>query len=215
MPAYLRRVEIDWSWPQLTLTERAVVRRHEARANADPGTHTYATLKAALAAASRELPGREIRSRARDDGGEYLLVAREGRCFDSDDRSFDEEGAFRETLSAEDYRAAGVEKIYVALYWPEEMLRALQAQAIRLDRSISSLVQNAWIVGASSSDDPAAGGGLPRDGKAHKRSVYLPIGIYAEVAEIAAREDRSMSWVMRRALARAWPKITSLPEVTE
>jgi uncharacterized small protein (TIGR04563 family) len=211
MPAYLQHFEIDWGWPRLSEAERAVVRRHEARAQADPGTHTLTTLKEALAASSRELQGREIRSHAEDEHGEYALVAREGRCSDADDDSFNEEGKFPDLLTADDYRAAGVEKLYVGLYWPEGMLRAIQAQASRLDRSLSWVVQKAWIVAKGSTSPPADDNGLPRDGDRRKQSIYLPIEIYAELAEVAAREDRSMSFLVQRALTTSWPTITTLP----
>ena len=205
MPEYLQHFEIDWGWPRLSEAERAVARRHEARAQADPGTHTLTTLKEALAAASRELRNREIRSHAEDEHGEYALVAREGRCSDADDDSFDEAGKFPDLLTADDYHVAGVEK----LYWPEGMLRAIQAQASRLDRSLSWVVQKAWIV-AKGPTSPATGdNGLPRDGDRRKQSIYLPIEIYAELAEAA--KDRSMSWLVQRALTTSWPTITTLP----
>lgn len=211
MPAYVQHFEIDWGWPRLSEAERAVVRRHEARAQADPGTHTLATLKEALAAASRELPGREIRSRVEDENGEYALVAREGRCSDADDDAFDEEGKFPDLLTADDYRAAGIDKVYVGLYWPEGMLRAIKAEASRLDRSLSWVVQKAWVLARGKASAATGDSGLPRDGDRRKQSMYLPIGIYAEVAELAAREDRSMSFVVQRALTTAWPTITTIP----
>jgi uncharacterized small protein (TIGR04563 family) len=211
MPEYLRRFDIDWGWPRLSEAERAVVRRHEARAHAEPGTHTLVTLKEALAAASRELPGREIRSRAMDEYGEYALVAREGRCSDAEPGAFDEGGEFSGPLSADDYRAAGVKTLYVSLFWPESMLRVLQEQAHRLDRSLSWVVQKALAVSGAGTSAPTEDGALPRVGARCKQSVYLPIEIWAELHERADREDRSMSSLVQQALAGAWPAITKLP----
>jgi uncharacterized small protein (TIGR04563 family) len=214
LPSYLDTFETDWGWLALSEAERAVVRRHEARFQADPGTHTLATLMEALSEASRELPGREIRSRASDEGGEYALVSRDGRCLESEEGSFDEEGVFPESPTPDDYRAAGVGKVYVGLYWPENMLEAIKAQASRLDWSLSALVQKAWAIAKSSSSLAATSGDLPRDGARRKQSIDLPIDVYAEVAELATREDRSMSFVVQRALSAAWPAVTALPDST-
>ena len=43
MTSLLHDVEIDWGWPQLTAEERVVVRRHEARLEADRRGHTTHT----------------------------------------------------------------------------------------------------------------------------------------------------------------------------
>ena len=52
MPDYLDHFEIDWSWPKLDDEARAIVRKHEAYAQADPGTLTYDTLSTALVKSS-------------------------------------------------------------------------------------------------------------------------------------------------------------------
>jgi uncharacterized small protein (TIGR04563 family) len=211
MPASVRSFEIDWGWPQLSEVERCVVRRHQARAHADPGAQTLATLKEALAAASCELPGRVIRSRIVDEHGKRALSARDGRCSDATDESFDEEGKYPDPLTADDYRAAGVEKLCVGLFWPESMLEAIQTQACRLDRSFSWVVEKAWIIAKDVASTSTGGNSLPRDGDRRKQSIYLPIEIYAELADIARREERSMSVVVQRALTAAWPTVTTMP----
>jgi uncharacterized small protein (TIGR04563 family) len=211
MPTYLQHFEIDWGWPRLSEAERTVVRRHEARKQADAAAVTLTTLKEALAAASSELQGREIRARAEDEGGQYAIVAREGRCSEAEEDRFDDEGKFPDGLTADDYRAAGVKKLCVGLFWPEGMLDAMKAQASRLDRSLSWVVEKSWIVAQGSAPPPAGGNALARDGDRRKQSIYLPIEIYAELADIAAREDRSMSFLVQRALTTAWPTIATLP----
>lgn len=151
-----------------------------------------------------------VRAQAEDDCGRHVLVARAGQCSKSDDDSFDPEGKFPDLLTAGDFRAAGVEKLDVGLFWPGEMLRAIQEEAFRLDRSLSWVVQKAWVLAkkpsAASGKDP----GLPMGGARQRQSIYLPIEIYAELSEIAACEDRSMSFVIQRALSTAWPAIRML-----
>lgn len=215
MPAYLHDFTIDWGWPRLSEPERGVVRRHEARAQADPHAHTLATLREALAAASRELPGRAIRARAADEQGEHALMARDARCADDHAASFDEGGRFPEPLTAADYRAAGVEQLCVGLFWPEGMLSAIAAQAARLHRSLSWVVEQAWVVAKTAAAVPAGSPALPRDGDRRRQSIHLPIDIYAELADVAAREERSMSVVVQRALTAAWPTLTTLPAGAE
>src|SRR6185503_6631518 len=112
MPAYLQQFEIDWSWPRLSESERAVVRRHEARAQAEPGQQTLATLSEALAAASRELAGRELRALAADADGQHALVARDGACARASQVFFDQDGTFPDPLTAADFRAVGIDKLY-------------------------------------------------------------------------------------------------------
>ena len=62
--------------------------------------------------------------------------------------------------------------------------------------------------------EPTSADGLftcPRFLDRRKQSIYLPIEIYAELVEAASREDRSMSWLVQRALTTSWPTITTLP----
>jgi uncharacterized small protein (TIGR04563 family) len=213
MPAHVRRFEIDWGWPRLSAPERAVVRRHEARARAEPGAHTVATLREALALASQELPGRAVRARVEDEHGVHELHAADGRCADADAGSFDEQGRFPELLTVDAFRDAGVESMWVGLYWPEDLLREMQAEAARLDRSVSWIVEKAWTI-ATSSTPIVRGRRPPHDGPRRKHSVYLSIALYDQLASAAAREDRSMSALAQRAIVTAWPTLTSLPADT-
>ncbi len=213
MPAYLDRAVIDWSWPSLNDAEQGTVRLFEARHQADPGTHTLDTFKAALASVSSKLPGRTLRARAQDEHGSYELVASAGAAEVSESAGFDDSGVFKEALSPDDFRAAGVEKLWVGLYFPAPMLAAVKGEATRADKSLSFVVQTAL----------RAGFGLPADAPTHdfgsansdkrKQSVYLPLDLYTELRGRADREDRSLSWVAQSAIARGWPDVTALPTV--
>jgi uncharacterized small protein (TIGR04563 family) len=58
---------------------------------------------------------------------------------------------------------ARTEKQKQSLYFPEEMLREIMAQSVRLDRSLSWTVQQAWRVARGQVRDfPAADPGAPR-----------------------------------------------------
>jgi uncharacterized small protein (TIGR04563 family) len=52
----------------------------------------------------------------------------------------------RHCHSEEDETMAGSDKRKQSLYFPEEMLKEIQAEAVRQDRSLSWLVQKAWRV---------------------------------------------------------------------
>ena len=151
--------------------------------------------------------------RAEDLRGSHGLVAEDGCCAAGDASRFDPAGRFPEALTSEDVRGAAVQKLLVPLLWPEDMLRAIEEQARRLDRSLSWVVQKAWMVVRNDGGRTVPQGEdlLPRGGSPRKQSIDLPLDIYAELAGIAAREDRSMSRVMQLALAVAWPVITDLP----
>ena len=210
MPIYLEHFAIDWGWPRLTESERAVVRQHEARAMADPASHTRTTLAEALVKASRELPGRVIRAQAEEEDAAFVIVARDGTCADEADAGFDPDGAFPEVLTAADYMAAGVDRIRVGLFWPGAMLDALFAQAKRLDHSLSWVIEQAWMIAEATPDGARDASGPPRDGPRVRQSVYLAVEVYAGLTETAVREDRSMSWVIQRAVARAWRRLSAL-----
>lgn len=226
MSANLRTFEIDWGWQLLSNAERAQVRRHEARLRVALVPWTRARLEDALARASRDLPGRQIRARVRDEGGTHVLVATDGSCVAGDPACFDPAGGFPDTLTDEELRAAagpgpvdetvgpaGGQKLLVPLDWPADMLRAMEEQSRRLGQPLSWVVQKAWLVVRNDGGRTVPQGEdlLPRGGTPRKQSIYLPLDIYAELAGIAAREDRSMSRVMQLALAVAWPVITDLP----
>jgi uncharacterized small protein (TIGR04563 family) len=58
---------------------------------------------------------------------------------------------------------ARTEKQKQSLYFPEDMLKEIMAESVRLDRSLSWTVQQAWRVArAQVRDFPAADPGAPR-----------------------------------------------------
>lgn len=54
---------------------------------------------------------------------------------------------------------------------------------------------------------------MPSDDKRdkHKQSLYLPEEMVDEIVAEAARQDRSLSWIVQRAWRLAQPAIASLP----
>jgi hypothetical protein len=211
VPNYFRigHLQIDWQWPLLSESERATVRRCEARFAADPEFGGIDGFYAAVAAASRELPGRTVRARASgataEEEHELAVRAHDGVSED-DDGDLDEEGACQDPLTLADYRAAGATRAWVPLYWPEEMLGLLQDTANRLDVSLSQLAERAWQLTKTSSAEPAS---LPRGGSRRLQSLFLPVETMFELQEAANASDRSNSSVMQEALAAAWSRLTS------
>jgi len=208
MPAYLQQFEIDWSWPRLSESEREVALRHEAHAQAGTGQQTLATLAQVLAAASRELAGRELRALAADTDGQHVLIARDGSCAPAPDASFNPEGKLPQPLTAADFRAVGIAKLYVTLSWPENMLLALKERASRLECSLSWLVEHAWAASRQGATALTMGEeALVSDGPRRWQSVYLSVDTYEELTTLASKERRSISFLVQRALVAAWPSI--------
>ncbi len=46
-----------------------------------------------------------------------------------------------------------------------------------------------------------------------KQSVYLPPGMLEEIRELAARKDRSFSWLLQQAWRLAKADLSKLPEL--
>lgn len=210
MPTYLHKFEIDWGWTWLSERERTIVRKHHARASSDPRSHTLQTLMEALADASRELGGRQIPARAEDVEGRYLLLASGGNCSQTDTDLFSDDGVFPEQLTVDDYRAAGVTTLAVGLYFPDELLALLTAEAARLDCSLSRLIQTALKITGDRVQPSSGGNGLPKGGQRRLQTVYLPVDLNEALGATAAREDRSKSWLVQQALAAAWPTIQAM-----
>jgi uncharacterized small protein (TIGR04563 family) len=208
VPDYLHFAAFDWSWGSLNEDERKLAKLHEARLQADPTTHTLETFKQAVVAASRDLPGRAIVAVAEDDYDEWFFTATDG-CLEEllEPETYDGEGAFPDILTAEDYRRAGVDRVCMPLYFKAETLKAMSAEAARLDRSLSWIVQKGWLLAKGIE---VRSGALPDGGDRTKQSLYYPIDIYDEVEREADAEDRSKSWIVVRALDRAWPAIQAL-----
>lgn len=207
-PRMLHDVEIDWGWPELTEEERAIARLHEARLVADKRAHTIDSAQYALLVAGSQLLGRSLRMRAIDDEVAYAwqivypespresgpLHAR-GELYEGGD--FDEAGMFPGELTADDFRAAGVTLVLTPLSFPDSMLRSMNDKA---EDSISSLVADAW---QSAADELPAGFRTPL-GPRRMQQVYLPVEIWADLKDRAKAEDRSMSYLVQRAVTAAY-----------
>jgi hypothetical protein len=198
MASLLHDVEIDWGWHALNADERAIVRRHEALLQADRKAHSVASAEAALLAAARELPGRVIRARAVDDDRQYGWQVVEGELFPCDE--LDEEGMFPGPLTADDFKSAGVAIVLTPVVFPDALLRSIEARGWHHDGSLSSLVQGAWKLAA---DDVPAGFRTP-DGPRRVQSIYLPVEMWAELHDRAKAEERSVSYLVQRAVTAAY-----------
>jgi hypothetical protein len=144
-------------------------------------------------------------------GSAQLLVARDGRCQPGDAARFDAAGVFEGRLGADDFRAAGVDRVAVTLFWREAALDRLAAQSRRLDASLSWTVQRAWILAKSAPARIYPTVQAELSGGGHRRQwIYMGLDMFAEVSAQAAREDRSMSKVVAEAVMRAWPFLSKL-----
>jgi hypothetical protein len=198
MASLLHDVEIDWGWPRLNEVERATVRRHEALLQADRKAHTVKTAEAALIAAAADLPGRPLRARGVDDERTYCWQVVEGDVYDSDE--FDESGMFPGELTAEDFRTAGVTIVLTPVVFPESMLRSIEQRGWHYDGSLSTLVQGAWQI---ASDDLPAGFRTPA-GPRRVQPIYLPVDVWADLHDRAKAEERTVSYLVQRAVTAAY-----------
>ncbi len=198
MPSFLHDVEIDWGWPMLTWDERQRVRRHEALLQADRKSHTVATAQEALRAAAAALPGQTIRMRAIDDERAYSWEIVGGELREGGE--LDEAGMFPDELTAADFHTAGITIVLTPLAFPESMLRTIHATVAPRADSLSAVVQDAWNM---ASDELPAGFRTPA-GPRRMQSVYLPVDTWAAIKDRARAEDRSMSYLVQRAVTAAY-----------
>lgn len=112
-------------------------------------------------------------------------------------------------------RKAG-EKYEQALYWTESMLQFIQGQATRTDRSLSNLVQLAFVKTreAIATSDRAQLEAAKRgfDGDKRRQTLYFPGEMLDAMEAQAARLDSSLSFVAQSAVALARDAILALPE---
>ncbi len=198
MPSFLHDVEIDWGWHALSSDERLVVRQHEALLQADRKSHTLHTAGEALLAAAAALPGRSLCMRAVDDDHGYTWHIEDGELCDGGE--FDESGMFPDELTAEDFHEAGVTIVLTPLAFPESMLRTIQSTVARRADSLSAVVQDAW--NAAANETPP--GFRVAQGPRRMHSLYLPVDIWADIKDRARSEDRSMSYLVQRAVTAAY-----------
>jgi uncharacterized small protein (TIGR04563 family) len=108
------------------------------------------------------------------------------------------------------------EKYEQALYWPESMLTFLTEQAVRTDRSLSNLVQEAFNKArkkiAASDREELAEKKRVFDGETRRQSLYFRGDMLDEMAAEAARLDSSLSFVAQSAVALARDAILALAE---
>jgi hypothetical protein len=194
MPSFLHDVEIDWGWPKLSHEERAVVRKHEALLQSDRKSHTVLTAERALEAAARDLPERLIRMRAIDDEQTHYWQVVEGEVYVG--HEFDEAGMYPEELTAGDFHAAGVTIVLTPLVFPDSMVHGIA----RREATLSEVVQDAWHHAA---DAMPAGFRTP-EGPRRMHSVYLPVDVWADIKHRARTEDRSVSYLVQRAVTAAY-----------
>jgi hypothetical protein len=188
----LHDVEIDWGWARLSDEERAIVRRHEAVLQADRKAHSVLTAEEVLRRASRELRGRTIRARAADDDRSYYWEAVDGLVHQG--REFDETGMCPDELTAADFYAAGVTFVLTPIALPDSMLAFLGGP------SLSSVVQTAW---RDAGDEFPAGFRTP-GGPRRVHPIYLPVDVWADLKDRAKQEERSISYLVQRAVTAAY-----------
>jgi hypothetical protein len=194
----LHDVEIDWGWPRLSEAERAIVRRHEALLRADRKAHTVETAEAALLSAAAELPGQLIRARAVDDECTHGWQVVEGDVYPCEE--FDDAGMFPGELTAADFHAAGVTIVLTPIVFPDSMLKSIEERGWPTDGALSTLVQGAWQIAAN---DLPAGFRTPT-GPRRVQPVYLPVDVWASLHDRAKVEDRSVSYLVQRAVTAAY-----------
>lgn len=199
MPDYVHYFKTDWGYAGLGEAEQRIARKYEALLRAEPDV-TAEWIAARLGEASKELPGRAIRAVGEDDSSEWALIARDGAVEDDPaEEPFDADAAdITMLLGADDYRAAGVERISTMLFLPEELLDQVSEKALELDTALSWVVQRCWQLAAGRLDEAARGKayGMQR----RRVSIYLTVAQWEEIKARAEREDRSMSSLVQRAV---------------
>lgn len=107
------------------------------------------------------------------------------------------------------------QKYEQALYWAEDMLRLLQDEGSRTDRSLSYLVQVAWkhARGKIAASNASALRGAVRTfyGDKRKQTLSFPGEYLDEMEREAARLDCSLSLVAQSAVALAQDELARLP----
>jgi uncharacterized small protein (TIGR04563 family) len=116
---------------------------------------------------------------------------------------------------------SNTEKIEQPLYWPEALLAFARAEARRLDRTISWLVQRAWklasgrIRGIPSTEQAKGHTVSLVDTPKSKMNLFIPADMLEEMKAEAARFDRSMSWLVNLTLTLARPDLENIPTPEE
>ncbi|MGE0872296.1 MAG: hypothetical protein AB7P03_27300 [Kofleriaceae bacterium] len=109
----------------------------------------------------------------------------------------------------------GGTKLDQAIYLPESQLHDIEHQAVRTDRSLSWVVQEAWRISRESvvalpSRDAARA--IVRHGdRTRKRKLHFPGEMLVEIEDVAERLGCSVSWIVQAAYAIARSSIAALP----
>lgn len=194
MQTYLHDVEIDWGWHKLSGEERLIVRKHEAMLRSDRKAHTIESAEHALAAIAQELPGRFVRMRAADDEQIHFWQIVEGEVLPG--HEFDEAGMFPGELTAEDFHAAGVTHVMTPLAIPDSIMSELTRRPSTLSETVQEALREA-------ADELPAGFRVP-PGPRHMHSIYLPVDVWADLHDRAKTEERSVSYLVQRAVTAAY-----------
>jgi uncharacterized small protein (TIGR04563 family) len=128
----------------------------------------------------------------------------------------DKAALFPEVVPTRDRAVDPSAKLEVSIYLPGTLFDDLQGEAARLDRSLSWMVQRAWIEARDrirgASRDVLAPQLLAFDGAPVTQSLYVPASMLVEIEEEAARLDSSKSWLVRLAWSLARAVIAALPD---
>lgn len=94
---------------------------------------------------------------------------------------------------------------------PTPMLRDMQKQASRLDRSVSWCVALAWTLAADDvrswrADDATESSRLLQ-GRKRPETMTIPGSTWRQLADESARLDRSASWLVQQTWLAARPKV--------
>jgi len=111
---------------------------------------------------------------------------------------------------------AGTDKRKQSLYFPEDMLREIQEEANRQDRSLSWIVQQAWKIALGQRRDRdwrslRPGARVVSANDARKQSLYFPDEMLNEIQTQAQRLDRSLSWVVQQAWKISKTELRKIP----
>jgi uncharacterized small protein (TIGR04563 family) len=105
------------------------------------------------------------------------------------------------------------------LYFPDDMLQHIQAEGLRIDRSMSYIMQLAYktareqIAAMDYASLSAAKGSYGGDKR--KQRLYFPEDMLADMRANAARLDASLSLVAQAAFAISREAIAAVPTVTD
>jgi len=110
------------------------------------------------------------------------------------------------------------DKTEQALYWPHSMLREIQTHAWRTDRSLSYIVQHAWLVavGEIGTLDGDKMRVLLRPyalSEKRKQSLFLTDNMINDMHALSKKLETSVSTLIHTAYVLAKPALDMLPTV--